>query len=213
MENINIEKDYAFCNICQNIFKISDLLNSDEIKLSNEIINNPPRGTWKHEDYNEILIGSTTRSPVAFVFVPFMTVWTGGSVGGIIYNMVIEGKFSLFLFLVGLPFLAVSIFVWKFVLMTVAGKVEISIGKGNSYVFRGIGKIGIRKRFDWKLITKIYEEKKELNPFFPNNRYDFTIYMEEKTKIYVIKGLKHSRRNYVLSVLNYYNNKRKNYGT
>ena len=212
-ENINVEKDYFFCNVCQNVLKISDLVNNDEIKLSNELINNPPKGTWKHEDYNEKLIGSTTRSPVAFVFVPFMTVWTGGSVGGIIHNMVIEGEFSLFLSLVCLPFLIVSIIIWKFLLMTIAGKVEIFMGKENSYIFRGIGKIGIKKRFDWTLVRNIYEEKKELNPFFPNNRYDFTIYMDEKTKMKVIMGLRHDRRNYILSVLNYYKNKRKYYGT
>ncbi|MDR2517204.1 MAG: hypothetical protein LBC88_07480, partial [Spirochaetaceae bacterium] len=60
-ENINVENDYGFCTICQNAFNISSLLNNNSIKgeisLYEEIINNPPKGTWKYEDFDKITIG------------------------------------------------------------------------------------------------------------------------------------------------------------
>ncbi|MDR0322487.1 MAG: hypothetical protein LBI28_13385 [Treponema sp.] len=214
-ENINAEKDYVFCNMCQNAFKISDLLdtaghNENETILAEKIIKNPPKGAWKYKDFNKLIIGATTRSLTALFLVPFMIVWSGGSIGGIYIMQMITGEFNLFLSLCGIPFLIGSIFLLATTLMTVVGKVEIVIGD-DSYVFTGVGKIGIKKRFDWKSVVRIYEDKNTVTGFFSNNRYSSSIYLEGKTRIRFGNGLKEEHKYFLLTALRYYHNIR-NYG-
>ena len=214
-ENINAEKDYAFCPVCQEAFMISALLQGDngdqnETELFEKIMREPPRGTWKHEDFDKKTIGATMRSPFAFFLVPFMMVWSGGSLGGIYLTQLISGKFNLVISLIGLPFLLGSIIFWSMTVMTIAGKVEVIIGK-DSYVFTGVGKLGIKKRFDWDSAVRIYEDKILPNGFFHNARYASSIFIEGKTRIKFGAGLREDRKYFLLTALKYLHHK-KNYG-
>ena len=212
-ENINAEKDFFYCVNCQNAYKISDLLNehneNDTIPYK-EIINNPPKGTWKLEDPEKIVIGSTTRSPIAFFLVPFMIIWSGGSIGGIYVTQIISRKFDLFSSLFGIPFLIGSIIFWSVTLMAIVGKVEVTIGK-DSFVFTGVWKIGIKRKFDWNSIIHIYEDRNYRSGFFQNNRYSSSIIMEGKTRIKFGIGLKEDRKFYLLNALKYFHSRKKNY--
>jgi YHS domain-containing protein len=214
-EFINAGENYYFCNDCKNAFKISDLLNNNnenEVNILKGIINNPPKGTWKHEDYDHIVIGATTRSPIAFFLIPFMTVWTGGAIGGIYLTQIIKGEFDLFVSLFGIPFIIGAIIFWSLTLMVTIGKVEIIIGK-ESYVFTGVGRIGIKRKFDWNSIIRIYEEKNNGNWSFSFNRNSSSIFIEGKTRIKFGDGLKEERKYYLVAILKYLHNKKENYGT
>ena len=52
-----------------------------------------------------VSLGATTRSPIAFFLVPFMCVWSGGSLGGVYGSQVLNGEFDLGISLFGIPFI------------------------------------------------------------------------------------------------------------
>ena len=88
-QNVNIHTDVAQCLSCNNIFKISEALEGSIPDGFN--LNNPPNGTWIRNEMNQIVLGATTKSPIAFFLVPFMVVWSGGSIGGIYGTQFING--------------------------------------------------------------------------------------------------------------------------
>ena len=174
---------------------------------------NPPKGTWKYENYDNIIAGASTRSPIALFLAPFMAVWSGGSIGGIYITQIISDKFNLMLSLFGLPFLIGTVILLFITLMTIAGKVEVVIGM-DSYVFTGLGIVGRKKRFDWNSIVRIYESE-------PSHRTTETdhedrgtvnrraIFMEGDTRIKFGSGLNEERRYYLVTELQYLHKNKK----
>ena len=239
-ENINVQKDYAFCNVCQNVFNISSIvdvndgqynkisretarISEETVKISEEMVNNPPKGAWKYENYDRIVIGASTRSPAAFFLIPFMAIWSVASIGGIYITQIIRGEFNLILSLVGIPFLAATVFLGSIALMTIAGKVNIVIGR-DSYVFRGIGIIGTKKRFDWNSVAKIYEEEHSENRELRNSEDGIDVmapprtitsifmeFMEGEKRINIGKGLKREHKYYLFTALKYFHENRRKY--
>lgn len=61
---------------------------------------------------NGFEISATTESPIAFFLVPFMLVWSGGSLGGIYGTQIANGHFNLFLSLFGIPFCNGDNIIW-----------------------------------------------------------------------------------------------------
>ena len=192
-ENINIQSDIAQCNNCDAIFKISS--NIGEYLDDNFNINNSPKGTWIYNDFNKTIIGATTRSPIAFFLVPFMLIWSGGSLGGIYGSQIRNGEFDLFLSLFGIPFLIGSIIFWSLALMAIWGKVELTLDNRGGKVFTGIGKLGINKNFLWNDISKI--EEKQTNFRYPGSKGS-RIILEGKKRISFGNGLKEDRLYYLL---------------
>ena len=161
-EYINIMTDVAQCQHCDYIFKISEV-------LSNEIddgfnINIPPGGAWIRTELNYIVIGATTRSPIAFFLVPFMIVWSGGSIGSIYGSQIVNGKFDPEMALFGIPFLIGSIIFWSIAAMAIWGKVEITIDNNGGKVFTGLQNIGLTKKFTWEDISTIKENQSTYIP-------------------------------------------------
>ncbi|GAB3339238.1 hypothetical protein GCM10027429_25360 [Marivirga atlantica] len=195
-QHINIQTDLAQCQSCHNIFKISEAfgnINSDGFDL-----NNPPKGTWIRHEMNQIVIGATTRSPIAFFLVPFMVVWSGGSIGGIYGSQIIKGEFDPFMSLFGIPFLIGSVIFWSLALMAIWGKVELSLDKHGGKVFTGLGSIGLAKKFTWDEISTVSEKQNALN--YPGSRGS-SILLEGKRRISFGKGVNNGRRYYLYRAL------------
>lgn len=195
-ENINIQSDIAQCINCNNIFKIS--ANIDEYIDDNFNVHKTPNGTWIKSDYNKTIIGASTRSPVAFFIVPFMIIWSGGSLGGIYGTQIINGEFDLFQSLFGIPFFIGSIIFWSIALMAIWGKVELTLDRQGGIVFTGVGNIGLKKRFKWNDISKIKE--KQTNLRYPGSQGS-SIILEGKKRISFGTGLKEERRYYLLRAI------------
>jgi len=68
-EDINIQIDVAKCEKCSALFKISENIFSDEDVFT---INETPLGAWVKKEFNPIIVGATTRSPIAIFLVTFM---------------------------------------------------------------------------------------------------------------------------------------------
>lgn len=195
-ENINIQADIAQCLKCKNIFKISE--NIDDLIDDNFSINATPDGTWYKNDFNNTIIGASTRSPIAFFLVPFMLVWSGGSIGGIYGSQIIKGEFDLFQSLFGIPFLIGSVIFWSLALMAIWGKVEVTLDNKGGKIFTGIGSIGLNKHFLRSEVSTLKESQ-------PNLRYPGSqgraLVLEGKKRISFGTGLKEERLYYVFRAI------------
>jgi len=196
-ENINIQSNIGKCDKCGNVFSISDSLN---LKVDDGFnINKPPKGAWLQKDFNEIIIGATTRSPIAFFLVPFMVIWSGGSLGGLYGTQLSKGEFDLMQSLFGIPFLLGSVLFWGFALMSIWGKVEIRMDRQGGNIFTGIGQLGLSKTFKWKEVSSVKEAPSTVRYPGSNsgklvldglNRISFGIGLNESRRYYLLSGLK-----------------------
>lgn len=196
-ENINIMTDVGQCQNCGHIFKISENLSSD-IADDGFDINNPPQGAWISRELNQVVIGVTTRSPIAFFLVPFMVVWSGGSIGGIYGSQLIKGEFDLFMSLFGIPFLIGSIIFWSLAFMAIWGKVELTFDKLGGKVFTGVGNVGLTKKFTWDEISTVKENQSNFR--YPGSQGG-VILLEGRKRISFGMGVNESRRYYLYRTL------------
>lgn len=195
-KNINIKADIAQCHECNTIFKISSTLN--ETTTFDFELNNPPKGAWIESEVDEIVIGASTRSPIAFFMVPFMLVWTGGSIGGIYGKQLVSGKFDLMMSLFGIPFILGALLFWSITFMTLWGKIEITLDSKGGKVFTGIGLFGRTKKFSWAEVSVVREKKSYFNSAGNNGN---AIYLEGKRRISFGTILRSSRRYYLYNAL------------
>lgn len=154
-ENINIQTDLALCKGCGQIARISELSDDDFKPID---LQNPPKGAWYRQSMSEAFIGATTRHPSAFFLVPFMCVWSGGSMGGIYGSQIAKGEFNLFMSLFGLPFFVGTLFLGGAALMAICGKVEVRLQGRQGVVFIGVGRLGWNRRFNLDEFESITDE-------------------------------------------------------
>lgn len=202
-ENLNIAADIAQCSECDLVFKISEHLGgTPSSKKEEEIdpnfdISNPPKGAWMNQDQGELVIGVSTRSPIAFFLVPFMLIWSGGSLGGIYGSQIATGQFDIFMSLFGIPFLLGSVIFWAVALMAIWGKVEITLDHSDGKIFTGIGKIGLTKRFALNDISTV----KETEVRGTKGSISYNIALEGKDLITFGTGLNDSKRYYLFNAM------------
>lgn len=194
--NINIQTDVAQCQKCNLVFKISE--NITDYSSDGFDPNIPLKGAWCRKEIDQIVIGATTRSPIAFFLVPFMIVWSGGSIG-VIYGMqLVKGEFNLMMSLFGIPFLIGSIIFWSLALMAIWGKVELTLDKQGGKAFTGLGNIGVTKKFTWDEVSTIREKQSNFN--YASSQGG-SILLEGKRRISFGFGVKESRRYYLFRAL------------
>jgi hypothetical protein len=163
-------------------------------KNSNFIdIDSPPNGVKMKKFDNGFEISATTRSPIAFFLVPFMLVWSGGSLGGIYGTQIANGHFNLFLSLFGIPFVMGTILFGSIAIMAVVGKISIRIKDNEGIIFTGIGSTGMQKFFKVDEINSIREEHKSASTG--------SIILEGKQRITFGSGLTDERRYYIVQSL------------
>jgi hypothetical protein len=197
-DDMNVVTDLARCPNCAEVYKLSSLV---EVTESGSVdLNDPPKGAWYREEFNGFEVGATTRHPIALFLVPFMCVWSGGSLGGIYGTQFARGKFDPFMSLFGIPFLLGTLLFGSFALMTVCGKVVIRVLDNEGEVFVGIGAIGRRRRFDWNQITTITQET-ALSSHIQNNMPSNTIVLGGPHKLRFGSGLSEVRRDFIANVL------------
>jgi len=195
-EQINVATDVAFCPTCNEGFRLSECLDSP--KADNSVVDSPPNGAWISEDFQGAIVGASTRSPVAFFLVPFMCVWSGGSIGGIYGTQIASGKFDLTMSLFGIPFLLGTLLFGSIALMAVCGKVVVKLSRENSSIFLGVGSIGWTRRFNWSEMDKISETPSNVQ--YPGGQ-GVGITLEGKTRIKFGTNLSEKRRYFMLNAL------------
>lgn len=194
-DQVNMGTDLAFCEPCDNAFRISETIDLDSV--SKDSLMEPPKGAWFIDEVDRVVVGASTRSAVAFFLVPFMCVWSGGSLGGIYGSQIVKGEFDLTMSLFGIPFVLGSLIFWALALMAIWGKVEVTIGN-DSTIFTGIGSIGWTRRFDWSSVRTIREDTTRVQ--YPGSQ-QAAIVMEGKGRIKFGSALNEPRRYFVLNAL------------
>jgi hypothetical protein len=153
LEDVNVANDIALCRKCAYNFSFADAIEQQAIEPVD--LTRPPKGVWYKRTPNGFELGSTTRSAAAFFLVPFMMIWSGGSLGGIYGSQIAKGDFKLGMSLFGLPFLFGTILFGSFAVMTVCGKFVVRAEGREGELFIGAGSLGYRKKFRWDEVKDI----------------------------------------------------------
>ena len=158
LEDVNVANDIALCRKCAYDFSFAEAINQAESEPVD--LTKPPKGVWYKRTSNGFELGSSTRSAAAFFLVPFMMVWSGGSLGGIYGSQIAKGDFNLGMSLFGLPFLFGTILFGSIAVMTVCGKFVVRAEGCDGELFVGAAGIGYRKKFRWDEVKDIRIETK-----------------------------------------------------
>jgi len=159
LEDVNVSKDIALCRQCGRTWSYADLIEDNDTADFNS--GTPPSGAWFREiPPRGFEVGVSTRSPLAFFLVPFMCVWSGFSLGGIYGTQFIKGHFNLGESLFGIPFILGTLLFGSIAIMSVCGKVVVSVDGDDGIIFTGVGPIGLRRRFNWRNVTGIRRTEK-----------------------------------------------------
>lgn len=197
--DLNVQTDVALCRACGHLGQVSDFASP---RPSSHTIAHPPPGAWRRDSFAGPVFGATTRSPLAFFLVPFMLVWTGGSLGGIYGTQIAKGEFDPFLSLFGLPFIAGSVIFWGITLMAIAGRVEVRVGPdGHGEVFTGVGRFGRRRAFDLAEVDTITEETSIVRHRRRHTGHQHSIVLAGRTRLAFGSGLSDARRYFILQTL------------
>lgn len=153
----NVQTDTAVCPNCDEVFSISDAIAAGQGSEDFDIYQ-PPRGAWFEDTGVGWQIGASTRSPIAFFLVPFMCVWSGFSLGGIYGSQIVSGEFNLMMSLFGIPFFLGTLLFGSIAVMSVCGKIVVSVDRDEGRVFAGVGPFGWTRQFDWASISGVEED-------------------------------------------------------
>jgi hypothetical protein len=195
---VNVAKDVAYCSACESAWSCGELLRREEVGKLNLI--DPPRGVEFERTPNGFILSATTRSPMAFFIVPFMTVWSGGSLGGIYGQQIAKGEFSLGMSLFGIPFLIASVLFWTAALMAVAGRVRVRVEGDKGEIFVGIGGLGRTKRFHWSAVRRVGSQ--QANVRYPGGQQDqLRVVLSDGRELPFGSGLNVERQSFVRRAL------------
>ena len=197
---IDIARDEACCPQCHHRFNVSTVLPSETGHTFNP--SQPPDGAWFEVGEDEIRMGATTRSMMAWMAVPFVVIYAAGSLGNIYLPQLLAWEFDPARSILGLSFLVSTIVFALYAAMTVAGRVEVTIRQGRGEVFIGLGKYGWTRYFDWGEVDEIREELPEPR-FYPHNICSDAIIIEAKRKLSFGGLLEKERLHYLLNTLIY----------
>lgn len=155
--HVNVSTDVALCPNCDEAFSVSAAIAAGN-GVDNFNIACPPAGAWFADTGANWQVGATTRSWGAFFIVPFTCVWSGFSIGGIYGTQIANAEFNVVMSLFGIPFLVGSLILGGLSLMSICGKMTVSVAGHEGGVFTGVGSLGWTRRFDWLSIQTVEED-------------------------------------------------------
>ena len=195
-DQINVEKDVAYCPRCGEVYALSALVSAAD--ASEVDLNDPPGGAWFSRDIDGFTVGATTRSALGIFLVPFTIVWAGGSMGGIYGSQIVRGEFNPALSLFGVPFLLGSMLLISVCLMSVCGKVVVTVNGDDGRVFQGVGPLGWTRRFAWSGIQRIEEQS---TAFQYSGQQGAPLSLVGKTRLKFGSMVREARRYFILQAL------------
>lgn len=209
--DVNVAADVAYCRRCEQAWKLSLLANgagvaqppappsAKDAAALDAALAQPPAGVTFQETARGFTLRATTRSPVAFFLVPFLLVWSGGSLGGVFGVQWVQGKFNPALSLFSLPFLVGTVFLGSLTLMAVCGHVALRVEDGRGEVFTGVGPLGRRRVFRWDEVTSVQEAP---TSYRKTGQPTFAIQLDGHTeRVSFGSGLTETRRYFTLQAL------------
>ena len=174
-EDINIGADMAYCRVCNEVGRLSDLTGGRLLPEAN--LQHPPAGAWYRQDGAGTVIGARHWSPVAGLgLLVFAVIWNG--IIRRFYGIALAAllKFmclpipawlpsrnlgaagsgqALFSFVFSLLPIGFGIFSTVAAVFALFGHTEVRIQNGSGVVYNGVGRLGFRRRFDAKTVRQV----------------------------------------------------------
>lgn len=194
LADVNVATDIALCRHCEQNFALSEIV--EEQLNAPTALNQPPKGSWFQPTMNGFQVGASTRSPQAFILVPFICVWSGITLGGAYGTQIASGEFNPWISLFGLPFLAGTFFLGSQALMLICGKVVVEVQGNQGVIFTGVGQIGWRRRFTWNEVTAFH-----ITPSYRNRQNTEQLTLYGAKELNFASGLTKPRLNFLLGTL------------
>jgi len=194
LEDVNVSTNIALCRLCGQTWSYAELIEDNPTDFD---LMNPPKGAWYRErPPRGFEVGASTRSAVAFFLVPFMCVWSGGSLGGIYGSQLAKRHFSLGESLFGIPFILGTLLFGSIAVMSMCGKVCVTVEGDDGILFMGVGPIGWRRRFNWQKVTSIRRTES-----YNRRSLSQQITFEGEKRLNFGSNLKDDRLNFMLTAL------------
>ncbi len=144
LADTNVATDIALCRACGKTAPFSSIVAQPELAAVDFAA--PPKGVRIEKSLIDgIEITYRKLSPVLLFLIPFVVLWSGGSMFGIYGQQIVRGKFDLQMSLFGLPFLLGTVVLLSIIAFLIFGHRRISLGRGECEVFMGVGPLGWRR--------------------------------------------------------------------
>ena len=207
--NINVMENFCVCPKCNELFKLSCLLDQVNTDEAVDLLKNPPKGILVNKNSENIKIKIPTHSLRALFLLFFTLAFSSISFLGF-FQMITSRS------IIGLLFISVfviaSIYLWIQVFFSLFGNIQIIIDKYknlNDYIFIGIGMIGIKKHLNWISIIDIYEHTYNHS----EGGIEKKVFISEENSLIKIPVdyINDNKKRFLIKVLRFYWNKNKNY--
>ena len=130
---------------------------------------NPPKGCRFERTPGGFVLSASARSWAAALMIPFAVAWWSFLlffVGAVVFGMV-EGSETetseeggmpvLFVMLFLTPFFVAGLFMIGQILMSLFGRVVVTVDRSQAQIFTGLAGIGRRKRCDWDGVARVVD--------------------------------------------------------
>lgn len=162
-DDVNVAKDLGYCRACHEAFALSDAVAAEE--FGNVDFSRPPKGVEITDVANRLTLSSTLWSSSGCFFIIFALFWNSLvsvflSVGiaqaikgeGDIFE---GGPFPGFFWLFMTPFVLVGLGMGYMALLSVFGRMRVTVDGARVEAFTGLGALGWTKQADWDEVTAV----------------------------------------------------------
>jgi hypothetical protein len=224
--DINVGANVAFCRSCNLAHQLSDLARGTGIDPSVDV-NQPPAGTWRRNSGYGTVIGASHRSVgsaiAIFLFAAFwngiVSVFVGLALASTLALLGIKPPgwlpvpssdggpiglgFTIFLWLFLTPFIAIGLAMIFAFFSCLAGKTEIRVRDWQGEIFRGIGPLGLTKKFKTELVKEIRIEDRQWRDSDGDRRRNthIVVEMKEGKAIKFASSLAEDRRQFLAAAM------------
>ncbi|QDU98454.1 hypothetical protein [Lignipirellula cremea] len=195
-EEINEAADLAGCPICGELYTLSELVAGAEQGPVTFVPLQAPPGCWCGEEFGAFEVGGSTRSWRALVVVPWVGAYSTITLGNMYGSQIEMRQFNLVLSLIGIPFLLGAILFATLALMSICGKVVVTIVGRECRIFTGVGPIGWTRRVNLETILHV-----EMTAHTWNHTYWALTLVGPTTNIRFGTWLSRKRQEYFLDAL------------
>lgn len=141
LADVNIAQDVALCRACN--YTGSFLAAATVPRLTDEELARPPKRVSLRREFGDALtVVCRPRRAALWFLVPFVALWSGGSMTGIYVAPLVRGTFEWRDGLFGIPFLLGTLVLLAIVAYLAFGQTTVTLSKGRIRTFTGVFGLG-----------------------------------------------------------------------